>query len=121
MPTKICICENENIIALDIKNCLNKIGYESVYMLNDRKKLLQQIDNEVPHLIILDVLLNDGVNGFDVAEEILKNNDIPIIFITGAGSGEYKKSFIQNKNIRFIKKPFDEESLRSAIDALLKK
>ena len=44
---------------------------------------MKEIADFQPDVILLDVLLNDSMTGFEIAEEIRLHYSIPIIFTTG--------------------------------------
>ena len=77
------------------------------------EEALQMLKLEVPDLILLDVVLPD-ITGFEVYEEILKDNsvkDIPVIFLTGSSDAENIKKGLELGAIDYILKPFKEIEL----------
>lgn len=55
------------------------------------KDALQAINDHKPHLILLDVMLPGGMNGFDVLQSIKQNPEtasIPVIMMTNLSSEE---------------------------------
>jgi len=88
--------------SFDGEDCINKV-YESKF-----------------DLIILDVKLPIK-NGFEVAKEIRKFSDVPIIFLTSLDSQkDIEKGFISGAD-DYIKKPFSLMELKFRIDAILKR
>ncbi|NDW11595.1 hybrid sensor histidine kinase/response regulator [Bacteroides sp. 214] len=74
---------------------------------------LEQVKNEKPDLILLDVMMPD-MDGFEVAHHLKKDpehKDIPIIFLTALNStADIVKGFQAGAN-DFISKPFNKEEL----------
>jgi len=69
---------------------------------------LENPDEEVPDLILLDVVMPD-IDGFDVARRLKANErtkDIPIIFITSLDDVESKVTAFEHGGVDYICKPF---------------
>jgi two-component system, OmpR family, alkaline phosphatase synthesis response regulator PhoP len=72
-------------------------------------------------IILLDVMLPE-MNGFDVCEEIRKENkDIPVLFLTAKGSSEDRIQGLKLGADDYLTKPFNLEELLLRIQILLKR
>lgn len=61
---RILVVEDEFIIASNLKNMLEDLGYECIEPAGTYKSALQKIDEETPDLVILDINLegrNEGI------------------------------------------------------------
>jgi FixJ family two-component response regulator len=68
-----------------------------------------------PNCLVLDVSL-PGLNGLDLQERIAANRaEMPIIFITGHGDIPMTVRAMKAGAVEFLTKPFNDESLLSAI------
>jgi len=82
-PKRILLVEDEAITAMAEKKDLQKYGYNVHHVLNGEDavqkatKSVQSID-----LILMDIDLGSGMDGTQAAEEILKQKDIPIVFLS---------------------------------------
>jgi len=73
-----------------------------------------------PDVIILDIKL-PKINGFEVANEIRKFSNVPILFLTSLDSEkDVEKGFLSGGD-DYIKKPFSLKELKLRIDAVLKR
>ncbi len=85
------------------------------------KKCLELLNNnEIPDLILLDVMMPE-LSGWEVAAELKKNpewKNIPIIFLT-AKTDSYSKTFGGIVAEDYITKPFEFSRLKESIDKLL--
>ena len=71
-------------------------------------------------LVLLDVKLPKK-DGFEVAKEIRKFSDIPIIFLTSLNTQkDIEKGFLSGAD-DYIKKPFSLQELKFRIDAIIKR
>jgi len=72
----------------------------------------------VPTCLILDVRLK-GQSGLAAQEQIAKNRQIPIIFITGHGDVEMSVRALKAGAIDFIEKPFRPQRLLDSVAGAL--
>jgi len=78
----IMIVEDEFIIALEIKIKLEKHGYE-VKTVHNGEGAIDSANTNTFDLILMDILLNKGMDGIDAATHIRKKLQIPIVYLTG--------------------------------------
>jgi len=114
----ILIAEDESIIALDVKNILEKSGYNVVSFVNDGETLLSKVWEEPPSLIIIDIYLKGKTSGIEIAHKIWGKYNIPVIFISGIDARNLKKNLDFTK-CDFVKKPFRETELIKAVQKFL--
>lgn len=112
----LVVDDDPNIRSL-LKQELTEAGY-IVRLAEDGRKALALIREEIPGLIILDVMMPE-MNGFDVAA-VLKNDpatmDVPIIILSVV---EDKDRGFRLGVDRYLTKPIDTVSLFHEVDALL--
>jgi signal transduction histidine kinase/CheY-like chemotaxis protein len=112
----LVVDDDPNIRSL-LKQELTEAGY-IVRLAEDGRKALALIREEIPGLIILDVMMPE-MNGFDVAA-VLKNDpvtmDIPIIILSVV---EDKERGFRLGVDRYLTKPIDTVSLFHEVDTLL--
>ncbi len=104
----------------DIRNILNELildaGYKTRVAAN-YDQALSEIDKKIPDVAILDVKLDKGDNdGIELLSHIKsKNNDVPVIIITGHANVELAVSALKHGAFEFIEKPFDKTRLLNFI------
>ncbi len=118
---KILIAEDENIVALDIKNSLTKLGYSVTSIASTGIDVMTQIEENKPDLILMDIMLKSSLDGIDAASLISHRYRIPIIYVTSSTDKNTLERAKSTKPSDFIMKPFDIERLQSAIEKVLKK
>lgn len=116
---KIAVVEDEIIIADNICESLESLGYnvlEPAITYTEGKEL---IDNERPDIVILDIHLSGKKDGVDLALYIKENYDIPFIFLTAhADKATVERAKISNPPA-YLVKPFTKEELYSSIEVTL--
>ena len=112
----LVVDDDANIRSL-LSQELTEAGY-TVRLADDGRKALALIREDIPGLVILDVMMPE-MNGFDVAA-VLKNDpatmDIPIIILSIV---EDKERGFRLGVDRYLTKPIDTASLFHEVDALL--
>jgi PAS domain S-box-containing protein len=116
---KIIICEDENIVALDIKRHLERFGYECAGIYTCAEDVLKVCETDKPDLVLMDIQLKGNMDGLDASGYIYKNYDVPVVILTA-----YSDDAIisRAKNILpfgYIIKPFEERELKTTIEIAL--
>lgn len=119
--SKICVIDDhpENVFILQDR--LEKAGFE-IITAYDGKNGLEKIREELPDLILLDVMM-PGVSGFDVCRSITKDDltkHIPVILLTALTGTEDLEEGLQAGAFDYIKKPFNRAELLARIKAALR-
>jgi two-component system alkaline phosphatase synthesis response regulator PhoP len=119
-PKKILLVEDEEHLLKTILLNLELEGY-SVMTSIDGIDALKKFRSADFDLIILDVMLPE-LNGFDVCEEIRKENTrIPVLFLTAKGTSADKVKGLKLGADDYLTKPFNLEELLLRIQILIKR
>ena len=104
---KVLIIEDETELLMLVSTALQQNGYLPINARNSTEALEQiKKENGAIDLIISDVILPDK-DGVQLVKEILSEYpDIPVILSSGYSEERIVQSIIENKNSRFIQKPF---------------
>ncbi len=118
MKTKILYIEDEEVLAMLVRDHLVKNGYEVFWsgQGNEGEKLF---DSVKPDLCILDVML-PGMSGFEIGKKIrLKNKTMPIIYLTAKSESKDVLEGFKSGGNDYLKKPFSLEELMARVSNLL--
>ena len=116
---KIMIVEDDEIIASSIKKHLEKWNYD-VFVVNDFENVLEDFRNYEPLLILLDISL-PYYNGYYWCQEIRKESEVPIIFISSTSENMNIVMAMNMGADDFINKPFDLTVLTAKLQAILRR
>ena len=116
---KIYIVEDDKGIADGIVTCLGNWGMEGL-VVSDFMKVMEEVDEYEPHLIIMDITL-PYMGGYHWCQEIRKKSSVPIIFISSATDNMNIIMAINMGADDFIAKPFDQSVLIAKVTALLRR
>ena len=79
----ILLVEDDAISALTQSMKLHDYGYNVLHVLNGHKAIEAVIDNNpVIDLILMDINLKNNYDGTEIAKMILKDHDIPLLFLS---------------------------------------
>jgi two-component system nitrogen regulation response regulator NtrX len=108
----ILIVDDEKDIRELISEILIDEGYSTRVAGNSSECLNQVIDN-LPSLLILDIWLKDSnMDGIDILKKVKRDYpNVPVVIISGHGNIEIAVSAIKQGAYDFIEKPFNIEQL----------
>jgi PAS domain S-box-containing protein len=81
MSKSILLVEDEYLIAIDKQKQLERCGHE-VSVAHTGEEAIDHCNQELVDLVLMDINLGAGMDGVEAAEAILKNHDIPLIFLS---------------------------------------
>jgi len=117
LATEVLIIEDEPVIAADIEALVLDLGHRVSTVATTRTEAVAAVKQRRPGLVLADIQLADGSSGIDAVNDILKGNDVPVIFITAFPerllTGEKPEPAF------LITKPFQPETVKAAIGQAL--
>ncbi|GEP23836.1 MAG: response regulator YycF [Lentilactobacillus diolivorans] len=119
MAKKILVVDDEKPIVDIEKFNLTKEGYE-VFVAYDGEEALKQVKEVDPDLIILDLML-PKIDGLEVAREVRKTKDTPIIMVTAKDSELDKVLGLELGADDYVTKPFSNRELVARVKANLRR
>ena len=116
----ICYVEDEKDLSSLIKTYLEKAGYE-VICFSKGKDAIDYIGDKVD-LWILDIMLEDDVNGYGIIKEIReKDKNIPVIFTSARDQDLDKILGLELGSDDYITKPFSPKELVLRVGNIIKR
>jgi two-component system, OmpR family, alkaline phosphatase synthesis response regulator PhoP len=120
MSKKIMVVDDEISIVTLLEFNLEKAGY-TVITANDGKEAVEVIENEVPDLILLDVML-PGMDGIEVCKLLRqKNINTPIVMLTAKDDELDKILGLELGADDYMTKPFSPREVVARIRAILRR
>jgi response regulator NasT len=113
---RILIGEDETIIRLDLKEILERAGFEVCAEARDGEEAVELARVEEPDLAVLDVKM-PRLDGIEAARRILAERPIPIVMLTAYGQDELVARAVEAGVFGYLVKPFRETDLLPAIQA----
>jgi response regulator NasT len=112
---RLLIAEDETIIRLDLRELLERAGFEVCAEARDGLEAVELARTEQPDLAILDVKM-PGLDGIEAAKRILEERPIPIVILTAYSQQELIARAVEAGVYGYLVKPFRETDLLPAIE-----
>jgi two-component system response regulator VicR len=119
MPQKILVVDDEKPISDIIKFNLNKEGFD-VDTAYDGEEAIDKVEEYQPDLMILDLMLPKK-DGLEVAREVRKTHDFPIIMVTAKDTEIDKVLGLEMGADDYVTKPFSNRELVARVKANLRR
>ena len=117
VATDILIIEDEPIISMDLEGIVSDLGHEVSNVATTHREAVEAVKARKPGLVLADIQLADGSSGIDAVQDILREIDVPVIFITAFPdrllTGERPEPTF------LISKPFNPDTVKATISQAL--
>ncbi len=114
-PARILIAEDETIIRLDLRELLERAGFEVCAEARDGVEAVELARQTQPDLAVLDVKM-PRLDGIEAARRILGDRPIPIVMLTAFDQQELVARAVEAGVFGYLVKPFRESDLLPAIE-----
>ena len=114
MPGRILVAEDETLIRLDLRQLLERAGFEICAEARDGEEAVELARSEQPDLALLDVKM-PRLDGIEAARRILDERPIPIVMVTAYGEEDLVARAVEAGVFGYLVKPFRETDLLPAI------
>lgn len=118
---RILIVEDEQIVAMDIRNTLENNGFMAAGQTDSGEDAVIKAMELKPDLILMDINLKGKLDGIEAAIQIREQFDLPVIFLTAYGNPTIIERARLAEPFGYIFKPFEERELISNIQMALYK
>ena len=119
---KILLVDDSSTNNLLYQNILEEEGY-NVLIAENGKKAYDVIKKEKPHIVLLDIMMPD-IDGFDILEKIVKNEEIgpiSVIMVTAKKDTGSMKKALNIGAVDYLIKPVGIDELLGRIEKVLSK
>src|SRR5438128_3122860 len=113
---RVLVAEDETIIRLDLRDLLERAGFEVCAEAKDGEEAVALARSEQPDIAVLDVKM-PKLDGIEAARRILDERPIPIVMLTAYGQEELVSRAIEAGVFGYLVKPFREQDLLPATAA----
>jgi len=116
--TIVAADDDPQLLRLMTRN-LEFEGYE-VISVSDGQQALEQIEAQVPDLVLLDVMM-PKMDGFSVCYRVREFSSVPIILVTARGQDQDKVRGLDLGADDYLTKPFSVDELLARVRAVLRR
>ena len=119
--SRIMVVEDEGVVALQIREVLEGMGYEVPVVALSGEEALSKLLEVEPDLILMDIQLKGGLSGIEAARRLRLRLDVPVVYLTAFSDDATLDQAQLTEPYGYVLKPFDEKSLHAIIQMSLKK
>ena len=102
---RILIVEDDVNLGTTLAGALETLDYEVLYLIHG-EGIMDEFRKFKPDLVILDVMLNGALDGFDIARLIRLESNTPILFTTSRDENIDFKTGLSIGNSDYVRKPY---------------
>ncbi len=115
----ILVVDDEERMSRFIRLNLEHDGFK-VIEANRGMKAIQQIRDQMPDLVLLDVMMPD-LDGFEVLQLVRESSQVPVIMLTAKGEEDDRVKGLELGADDYVTKPFSPRELVSRVRAVLRR
>jgi|GEM_PF-473125 len=116
---QILVVEDENIVALDIRHSLKRLGYGVPAIVASGEEAIVAARGLQPDLVLMDIRLRGEMDGIEAATQIRRQQRLPIIYLTAFADTKTLERAKTTEPFGYILKPFEDRELNSTIEMAL--
>ena len=119
-PARVLVVDDESDITTILALALRRAGYQ-VSTAGDGLQALEVIAQELPDLVILDVMM-PRLDGFDTLQRLRESAPtaaIPVILLTARAQGADRIKGLERGADDYVTKPFEPSELVVRVQAML--
>ncbi|MCJ7620320.1 MAG: response regulator transcription factor [Anaerolineae bacterium] len=116
----ILVVDDEPRLVRLVREILTAVGYE-VLSARDAKEALETLAIEQPDLVLLDIMLPGGMDGYEVCRRVREFSAVPVIMLTAkAREVDMLHGFDVGAD-DYLTKPFSAKELIARVQAVLRR
>ncbi len=119
--TKILLVEDESAVRMLVRKLLEMLGCTVIEAESGRRalELWPEIQDEIS-LVVSDIVMPDGVSGWDLARELRKDRPkVGILLTSGYCESPEDHNLGGDSHVAFLQKPYASSNLETTLSALL--
>ncbi len=116
--TTVLVVDDEPKLVRLVREVLTATGYR-VFSASKGKQAIELVATEQPDLLLLDIVLADEIDGYEVARRVREFSDLPILMLTAkARESEVLRGFEVGAD-DYLTKPFSSKELLARVRAVV--
>lgn len=113
---KILIVEDDMILSMVLKRMIKMMNNSIIAeTATTGKGAIETAADFLPDLILVDIKLQDDIDGIEVVNRIREKSPVPVIYITGNSDQYYRDRAKETGYVKYMVKPIQMKDLERAI------
>ena len=113
------VVEDDRLIALDLQNTINSLGYEAVGPAASGEQAVMMAKRLSPDIVLMDVVLQGEMDGIVAAAAIKDGLGVPVVYITAHTDQSTLSRARLTEPQGFIVKPVNPAQLKAGLEMAL--
>ena len=113
---KIMIVDDDFLICEELQGIVTDLEYEVAGVADAGKAAVEMALDVKPDVILMDIVMDNGMDGIEAAGRIMEAIDCAVVFVTGHGEDEIFQRAKQVQPHGYILKPYTPMDVRAAIE-----
>lgn len=109
----ILIVEDESLVALELKNSIEALGYNVVEYATHSHMAKNFFDSYEVDLLLMDINLSEEINGIELYKSL--NTTVPVIYLTAYADENTMTEAIQTNPLGYLIKPHSIDELKAIL------
>ncbi|HTT08748.1 MAG TPA: EAL domain-containing protein [Gammaproteobacteria bacterium] len=120
--TTVLVVENEAIIAMDLRQQLESLGYLVIGTVAEGEEAITLVREKKPSLVLMDIRLEGSMGGNGTAIQISRGFNVPVVFLIAPGDRSVSPPTETGiMPYGHLTRPFQAKELRAAVEVALYK
>ena len=115
----ILIVEDDGVIALQIRELLEKNGYRVSGTPAYGEEAIAMVEKDPPDLVCMDIGLMGKIDGIETARRIQERFAVPIIYLTAYSDDKRLARAKETAPYSYLLKPFNDREVLASVDMAL--
>ncbi|MGV8075245.1 MAG: response regulator [Syntrophobacteraceae bacterium] len=118
---RIFIVEDEIVIVRGLEETVERLGYSMCGFAFSGEEAIELIERQKPDLVLVDIHLKGEMDGIELAERIILNHGIPVVYITAYSDRDVLERAKITDPSGYIVKPVRNNQLKVNIELALER
>jgi PAS domain S-box-containing protein len=118
---RVLIVEDERVVATHVQRSLQDAGYVVTGIAANAAEVTRLVASTPPDVALVDIRLRGGGEGFEIAEWLRVDNDVPVVYMTAHTDDDTLQRAARTGAYGYVVKPFTIGEVKSALQVALYK
>ncbi|RYZ08224.1 MAG: response regulator [Myxococcales bacterium] len=118
---RVLIVEDERVVATHVERSLQDAGYVVTGIASTAADAAALVHAALPDVALVDIRLRGKCEGFEVAERLRAEHDVPVVYMTAHTDDETLQRAARTGAYGYVVKPFTIGEVKSALQVALHK
>jgi PAS domain S-box-containing protein len=116
---RVLIVEDERVVATHVERSLQDAGYVVTGIASSAGEVARLVEGVRPDVALVDIRLRGGGQGFEIAEWLRVDNDVPVVYMTAHTDDDTLRRAARTGAYGYVVKPFTIGEVKSALQVAL--